>query len=505
MPARQFSLRLQEPPALREGLRRLRSSLGIPGGYPQEALAEAEAAAASPVLPDRDLTDIPFVTLDPPGSTDLDQAFHLSRRANGYLLRYAIADVTAFVLPGGALDAETHARGQTFYAPTHRVGLHPPVLAEGAASLLPGQVRPALVWEIEFDSAGATTAMQVARAQVRNRRQWAYPEAQEALDAGSEDEQLVLLREVGLLRVQQEAARGGVSLPVPEQEVVTTGHSYSSLSSSRPSLPSNEPEQARLAAGASSVWELDFRALLPIETWNAQLSLATGMAAARIMLDGGVGILRTLPPARDSGLGKLRRTAAALGIRWPHSLDYPGFVRSLDPSQPRHAAMLNACTLLFRGAGYAAFDGELPAQAEHAAIAAPYAHCTAPLRRLVDRYAGEICVALCAGETVPDWVAAALPSLPGEMDDSNRRARKYERGIVDLVEAMVLAPRLGETFTGTVLEADPEDNDGIIQLIDPAVEAAIKGEGLTLGEQVQATLVAADLLTGAVRFATLAS
>ncbi|MCW5952028.1 MAG: RNB domain-containing ribonuclease, partial [Propionibacteriaceae bacterium] len=218
MPARQYSLRLQEPPALREGLRRLRSSLGIPGRYPPEALAEAEAV--SPALPERDLTDIPFVTLDPPGSTDLDQAFHLSRRAGGYLLRYAIADVAAFVRPGGELDAETHARGQTFYAPTHRVGLHPPVLAEGAASLLPGQVRPALVWELGFDETGATTSMQVARATVRSRRQWAYPGAQEALDAGSDDEQLVLLREVGLLRLQQEVARGGVSLPVPEQEVL---------------------------------------------------------------------------------------------------------------------------------------------------------------------------------------------------------------------------------------------------------------------------------------------
>ena len=500
MPARQFSLRLDEPPALREGLRRLRATLGVPGSYPAAAQAEAERAAASPTLPERDLTDLPFVTLDPEGSTDLDQAFHLSRRDGGYLLRYAIADVAAFVRPGGALDAETHARGQTFYAPSHRIGLHPPVLAEGAASLLPDQVRPALVWELQFDSAGATTSARVARATVRSRRQWSYDEAQRALDAGSDDEQLVLLREVGLLRLEQEAARGGVSLPVPEQEVVTTGNRHSSP---RPSLASDESGQARPAARPAAVWELSFRALLPVENWNAQLSLATGMAAARLMLDGGVGVLRTLPPARDSGLAKLRRTAAALGIRWPHSLDYPGFVRSLDPADPRHAAMLNACTLLFRGAGYAAFDGEPPEQAQHAAIAAPYAHCTAPLRRLVDRYAGEICVALSAGEPVPDWVLEALPSLPGEMDESNRRARKFERGIVDLVEAMVLAPRLGETFVGTVLEIEPDKDAGVIQLTEPAVEAVIKGSGLVLGEQAEATLVSADLLTGAVRFATL--
>ena len=114
MPARQVSLRLDEPPALREGLRRLRASLGVPARYPAEALAEAEQAAASPVLPQRDLTDIEFSTIDPEGSTDLDQAFQLSRRGRGYLLRYAIADVATFVRPGGALDAETHARGQTF-------------------------------------------------------------------------------------------------------------------------------------------------------------------------------------------------------------------------------------------------------------------------------------------------------------------------------------------------------------------------------------------------------
>jgi exoribonuclease R len=476
MPSRQIALRLDEPPALREGLRRLRAELGIPGRFGAGVLAEAEAAAARPSLPERDLTDIGFITLDPEGSTDLDQAFHLSRRPGGFLLRYAIADVAAFVRPGGAIDAETHERGETYYAPTHRTPLHPEVLSEGATSLLAGQERPALVWELELDADGLTTSTRVARARVRSRRQWAYPEAQAALDAGTADPQFELLRIVGELRQQQEAARGGVSLPVPEQEVVTTGHG----------------------------WQLAFRGLLPIENWNAQLSLATGMAAAAIMLEGGQGILRTLPPARDSGLAKLRRTAAALGIRWSHATDYPAFVRSLDASDPRHAAMLNACTLLFRGAGYQAFHGTPPEQPEHAAIAAPYAHCTAPLRRLVDRYAGEICVALCAGTEVPAWVGEALPSLPGEMEQTVRRGKKYERGIVDLVEAMVLAPRLGETFVGTVLEVDPEDGDGVLQLQEPAVEAVVKGADLSLGEEVRATLVAADLLSGSVRFAALA-
>jgi exoribonuclease R len=312
---------------------------------------------------------------------------------------------------------------------------------------------------------------------VRSRAKLSYTGAQADLDAGRGGEQLELLRTVGTLRQQIEVQRGGVSLSVPEQEIVATDQR----------------------------WELAYRAPLPVEDWNAQLSLATGMAAAALMLKAGIGILRTLPPARDSSIAKLRRTASALGISWPHAMAYPEFVRSLSASVPAHAAMLNACTMLFRGAGYQAFTGEAPDQPIHAAIAAPYAHTTAPLRRLVDRYTGETCVAICAGVSVPEWVAEALPALPSVMDEADRRAKKYERGTIDLVEAMVLAPHLGQTFTGTVLEVDTEDDYGVLQLPDPAVEAKVKGGDLVLGQQIPATLVSADLLAGKVEFRVFAS
>ncbi len=472
MPSRHLSLRNQEPAVLREGLRRLRAELGVPAGFPPSVLAEAESEAREPRLPSVDRTDLPLVTLDPEGATDLDQAFHLAHDGEGFVLHYAIADVAAFVSPGGAVDHETHHRGQTLYAPTSRTPLHPPVLSEGATSLLPQQDRPALLWELRFDAEGRTTSAHVDRALVRSRAQLGYATAQAALDAGTDDEQLVLLRTVGQLRVGLEAGRGGVSLPVPEQEIVAD----------------------------RSHWGLAYRALRPIEAWNAQLSLATGMAAAQIMMSGGQGILRTLPPAKDEALDRLRRTAAALDIPWPRAMPYAAFVRSLDAALPAHAAMLNACTRLFRGAGYAAFSGKVPDQPIHAAIAAPYAHVTAPLRRLVDRYTGELCVALANGRQPPAWASAALDALPDEMDDSNRRAHKYERGIVDLVEAMVLSGRMGQAFTGTVLEVDADEDEGLLQLREPAVEARIRGGALVLGDQVEATLVAADLLAGKVEF-----
>src|SRR5918911_638852 len=118
--------------------------------------------------------DIPFVTIDPPGSRDLDQALHIERRGDGHRVRYAIADVGAFVAAGGALDRDTHARGVTVYAPDEKAPLHPPVLSEGAASLLPGEWRPAVLWTLDLDGAGELAATDVARGGGRSVAQPTY-------------------------------------------------------------------------------------------------------------------------------------------------------------------------------------------------------------------------------------------------------------------------------------------------------------------------------------------
>ena len=472
MPSRTVAFLDEVPPPLREGLRQLRDELGVPDDFPAEVIEAAQAAAADVQLPVTDLTDVEFVTIDPAGSLDLDQALHLSRTDTGYLVRYAIADVAAFVEPGGVIDDECHERVETLYAPSRRTPLHPEALSENGASLLPDVVRPALVWQIELDADGAVGDATVARARVRSRRRYSYDEVQALIDGGQASDVLDLLKVIGQLREQAEVARGGVSLGVPEQEVTVAGGS----------------------------WALVYRTNLPCEGWNAQLSLLTGMVAADMMLKAGVGILRTLPPAEDHAINRLRRTAQGLGISWPQKVSYPDFVRGLKASVPREAAMLNACTTLFRGAGYDSFTDGAPKEAEHAAIAAPYAHVTAPLRRLVDRYAGELCVALSAGEPVPAWVLDALDDLPSEMEDSARRAGKYERGIVDLVEAMVLAPHIGQSFNGVLIDVDPDRRAGRLQVPDPAVEARVKGSRLKLGGEVTATLVAADLVKGSVDF-----
>jgi exoribonuclease R len=460
--------------ALRDGIDRIQAELEVTPEFPADVEAAATAAASAPRLPDLDRTEIPFVTLDPPGSRDLDQALHIERDGDGYLVHYAIADLAAFISPGDPVDLEAHRRGETLYGADAKVPLHPPVISEGAGSLLPDEVRPALLWTIRVDATGEGTEVTVVRARVRSRARLGYPEAQAALDDGSADEVLVLLAEVGTLRLQREALRGGVSLPLPEQEVdVRDGR-----------------------------WHLEFRSLLPVEQWNAQISLLTGFAAASLMVYARVGLLRTLPPPDPRDLQRLHRTARALGIEWPAEQLYPDFIRALDPRVPAHAAMVVACTRLLRGSGYVGFNGEVPAQPQHAALVSEYAHVTAPLRRLGDRYAGEVCVALCAGTDVPGWVLDKLTGLPDTLRASGQRARRYERAVLDLVEAGALADRVGDTFAAVVVDVDEDDERrGVVTLSEEGIEAPVRSEGrLPLGTDVTVRLVTADVSARKVAF-----
>jgi exoribonuclease R len=463
---------------LRAAVAAISAELDVPAEFPPDVLADAQASAADPVLPELDRTDLPLLTIDPLGARDLDQAMYLERADSGYVVWYAIADVAAFVRPGSATDLEAHRRGETLYAPEHRVPLHPPVLSEGAASLLPDQVRPALLWRIELDAAGERTGANVRRALVRSRAQHDYLAVQQALDAGHTDDVFKVLREIGTLREERERARGGVSLPTTDQEIDVVG----------------------------DVWTLEHRAEAPVEGWNAQISLLTGMAAADLMLSGGVGLLRTLPEADVRDITRLRRTAAALGLDWPVEMPPADFVRTLDPSVPQHAAMVQACTRLFRGAAYVAFDdGQPPEQPRHAAIAAEYAHVTAPLRRLADRYAGEVCLAICAGEPVPDWVREALPGLPETMRDADGRASAFDRAVVDAVEAGLMTARIGTELDGVVVSLrDDDPTRGVVVIDDPAVEAPLDADRpLPLGGRMRLRVAGTDVEARTVTFVLL--
>lgn len=450
----------------------VRAEFELPDAYPEEALLEAKSAVDRHAGERLDLTRLPLVTIDPVGARDLDQAVFLERSGAGFVVHYAIADVGAVVLPGGALDAETRRRGQTLYLPDGAVPLHPRVLSEGSASLLPDQVSPCVMWRIEVDGGGEPTAVSVRRALVRSVARLDYRGVQADYEAGRLHPSVAALPEFGRLRMAAALDRGAIELKLPEQDVVRVGDK----------------------------WSIELEPRTDFDDWNAELSLLTGMCAGQMMVDGGVGLLRTMPPAEESALASLRAVAASLQVDWARA-ERPGTVLArLAPADPRTLPMMTAATRLLRGAGYTAFDGAVPELTQHAGIGGPYAHVTAPLRRLADRFGSEICLALAAGERPPAWVTDALEPVRAAIRGTSSLASKIERACVDLTEATLLAPLVGESFEATVMSVADGKRAAEIFVLDPPIIAACDGSP-PQGQPISARLLEANPTERSVRFA----
>jgi VacB/RNase II family 3'-5' exoribonuclease len=445
---------LRDPDAaLAGGLAAIRAQFQVPEGFPAEVEAAAEAAARRTPSRHADRTDRPFVTLDPASSTDLDQAFTIDRAGPDLLLHYAIADVGWFVDAGGAIDEEAWRRGATLYLPDGKARLYPAVLSEGAASLLPDGPRPAVVFTIRLSPGGAARLDGAERALIRSRAKLAYSTA-------TEDELPPDFAEFAARVQAAERARGASRVDPPEQEVAR--------------------EDGRL--------RLIFRTRTEAEERNAALSLAANLAIADLLLEHRTGLFRVMAGPDERAVRRLRHTARALGLDWPSGQSLSSFEKRLDPAEPRQAAFMTAIRRAGTGAAYVPYRPDVVPH--HAAMAATYAHATAPLRRLADRHVVETALAVANGEPVPDSAAAAFETLPEVMARADARSSQIERAVIDLAEAVLLQDRIGETFEAIVTDLD--ERGARIQLCDLPIVARAIAHRVDPGEAIRVKLAAAD-------------
>ncbi len=448
---------------MRRGLALIRREFEVPEGFPADVLTAANAAAARRIgaSTHTDRTDLPFVTLDPASSTDLDQAFCLERAGSDLVLRYAIADVGHFVSPGDPIDVEAWARGVTLYLLDGRAPLHPPVLSEGAASLLPDGERPATMFVVRLDTSGHARLDGVEKVVIRSRAKLAY-------DAVTPGDLPAGMEEFAARMHAADVARGAIRVDAPEQIVErATG------------AESDDGDEGYRVAFRPRLWS---------EDWNSALSLATNLAVADALLAAGTGLFRVMAGPDERAIRRLRHTAHALGVEWAADESLTELERSLDSADPKHAALALAIRRAGGGATYVRHEpGVVP---WHAAMAATYAHVTAPLRRLADRYVIAAAVEVAAGRPVPEQVDAAFAELPDVMERAETRAAQIERTVIDLVEAVVLHERIGKTFTAVVTDTD--DRGARIQLCEVAVVARVDVKGVAPGDSVRVKVVAAD-------------
>ena len=123
-------------------------------------------------------------------------------------------------------------------------------------------------------------------------------------------------------------------------------------------------------------------------------------------------------------------------------------------------------------------------------MAATYAHGTAPLRRLADRYVNEAALALINNRPVPGWVTEAFPLLAPVMNRADARAAQVDGAVIELAEAIVLQPRVGEIFEGCVVDVD--DRGARVHLCEEPVVTRVADGALKLGERVRLRLVEAS-------------
>lgn len=486
----------------------------LPEHFPEDVHAEALHATDRYADQRRDLLDVPFVTIDPAGSMDLDQAVNIQDAdaaggagtdpADGaarWRVRYAIADVAAFVDPAGALMAESLQRGQTMYLPDEPTRLHPAELSEGSASLLPDQTRPAVVWDILLRADGEVAECTVYRALIRSVKRFDYTEVEADMKRGTLHPAIAQLPDVGRARQSSDLRRKAINLRLPSISVERTE-----------------------SDDGTERYVLDIDERLEMNDFNSELSLLAGMCAGEMMVRAGVGILRTLPPAGDKEIAAFDNGARALGFdRSGRSIGE--LLADIDASTPRGMALMRDAQTLLRGAGYQHFglvNGNAEADAEpagadgagsagsageaadaepsiHAGIGGHYAHVTAPLRRLVDRFATEVCLAIANSQPIPEWVTANVDQVLSTMKSSGQTASAVDRACLNLTEAVVLQPWVGQNFNATVLHSDGADKAKILVEQPPILTTCVGGPDEA--STVKVTLVIAEPAARKVRFA----
>jgi ribonuclease R len=242
---------------------------GVDPMLPPECEAEAAAWVAEPGIKDptlKDLTEVPFVTIDNPDSLDLDQALYVEKDRDGFVVWYALADASYYVRPGSALFREALVRGATYYLPGLVAPMLPLSLCEGLVSLASKVDRRAMVFRLEVGPGGRCRGAEVFRARIHSRAKLSYTGVQAWLDGGprpcEDKEALEGLRnlvEVGELRMREAEGRHVVRFRRQEVSVSVGGQGLIFVAGAE---PRND-----------------------VERYNEQISLLTNIQAARMLRD----------------------------------------------------------------------------------------------------------------------------------------------------------------------------------------------------------------------------
>ena len=486
------------------------SKHGIPNVFADEVLAEAEAVKSLPLSADHreDLRDIPIVAIDPADARDHDDAIWAEPDGKGgFNALVAIADVSFYVRPGGALDREARKRGNSVYFPDRVVPMLPEVLSADVCSLKQDKDRAAMVCHLHVDQEGRVGSWRFSRAIVRIAGNIAYEDAQTAIDEDKANESLRNLWQCWRKLEAARHKRDPLELELPERRVMLD-------------------EQGKIA-------EIAIRERLDAHRVVEDFMIAANVAAAKALESKASPVVYRVhePPSREKLVAlrdylKTLDRNLALG-----QVITPGlFNRMLkDIADESEKALLMEAVLRSQTQAYYG-----PKNAGHFGLAlGSYAHFTSPIRRYADLLVHRALVdafhleqprpegKIPSGSGLSDRDRDDLGKVTEAISVTERRAMEAERDTIDRYVAAWLSGRLDEVFDTRITGVQKFGffativglgGDGLVPVstlgddyyhYDEAARALVGEKSrkrYTVGDRIKLRLAEANPLTGALKF-----
>ncbi|SFT35599.1 ribonuclease R [Sedimentitalea nanhaiensis] len=420
---------------------------GIPDQFPDDVIAEADGCTPQGLNGREDLRDMPLITIDPADARDHDDACFAQadddpKNPDGHVVWVAIADVAAYVRPGGALDREARKRGNSSYFPDRVVPMLPDRLSGDLCSLHEGVPRACITVRMQLDKDGNKIGHRFVRGLMRSVASLHYGEVQEAIDGTPNDRTGPLLDAVlkplyaaYAVLARARDARQPLDLDLPERRIVL--------------------DEDGTVTSVSFRERLDAHRLIEEFMILANVSAAETLIAKRSPL-----LFRVHEEPSPEKLDSLREVAQAAGYNLAkgqvlQTRHLNALLRAAEGSD--NDELINMSTLRSMTQAYYS-----PENFGHFGLALQhYAHFTSPIRRYADLivHRGLITAHGWGAETVgggrpKDGLSVEdidrLERTAEQISDTERRSMMAERDTTDRYLAAYLSERVGNEFSGRI-------------------------------------------------------
>ncbi len=408
----------------------LMHAYGISGDWKAAVKAEAKALSHMGVQPQdthRDLRDTALVTIDGQSARDFDDAVYCERKAGGWRLLVAIADVSSYVKPGGAIDAEAKRRSTSTYLPRHVVPMLPKVLSNDLCSLVPHQDRLVLAVDMQISRQGEIESFTFFEAIMRSKARLTYTRVGQLVEQGTTKDldrsvvtSLKCLHECFLARLAAREKRGALEFETSEAEFIFKKGAVAQVRPSTRNAAHQMIEESMIAAN---------------------------ICAATLLEEAGLGCLfRVHPPPSGAKCDALLETLNLLGANL-REIDFEHFaslIRRLATRVPPE--FLSAIVL--RAMQQAVYS---PDNQGHFGLALErYAHFTSPIRRYPDLTVHRAIKAKLGIAREAEFRRAKLEALGAHCSRGEREAEACERDVRAWYLADYADRHIGDAFQGTI-------------------------------------------------------